>query len=75
MAITNDGYKNATIGRVVKVSKHNYRGDGYGLVTLECDEWFSMVVVRTWVSNPEDADMLMDRTVIVHDATVYPMPL
>lgn len=75
MASVNDSYTNAVIGKLVKVSRQNERHDGYGLAKLECDEWFGKVIVRAWVSNPEDAMMLMDRNVLVYDATLYPSPV
>lgn len=75
MAILNDGYTNAVVGKLVKVTKRNHRGDGYGLATLECEEPFATVIVRTWVANHDDAMMLIDSTVIVHDCTVYPLPV
>lgn len=75
MATVNDNYRNAVVGKVTAVSTNYYRQDGYRLVTLLCEEPMANITVRVWVCNPDDAEMLVDRMVVVYDCEVYPMPL
>lgn len=73
MSRVQDNYKNAVVGKVTKVSMRTHREDGYRLVTLDCDESYGRTIVRAWVCNPEYAEAMVDRMVVVYDCEVHPI--
>lgn len=64
MSTINPRHTNAIVG-VLKYADEN------GVVLVECDEVFEMIVVPARVINNEEAMILVDRTVCVFDSKVF----
>lgn len=72
----NDGYCNATVGRLVDVATHQWSssGDGLRMIVVRTEEPFVQTIVRRFVTNWRDAELLIDRMVMVHESSVYQFP-
>lgn len=66
-----DEYTNAVCGTIVDVATRSWSDDGSRMVTIKCDDWFDTVIVRAFVRNWEDAEMLVDSRAIVYGHRVY----
>lgn len=74
MATYNDSYCNAIVGRLVDVANRSWGGSNHRMVVIETDDPFVTVIVRTFVNNHEDAELLIDRMVCVYQATLVAWP-
>jgi hypothetical protein len=74
MAHYNDSHRNAVVGTLVDVAQRSWGGSDHRMVVIETDDPFVRVIVRTFVNNHKDAELLIDRKVCVHDATIIPFP-
>lgn len=74
MATYNDSYRNAIVGRLVDVANRSWGNPNHRMVVIETDDPFVTVIVRTFVNNHEDAELLIDRMVCVYQATIIPFP-
>ena len=67
VTIVNDEYRNAWVGKLVYVADRSW-GDNRRLVKLLCED---RIIVRRFVHNWADAEVLIDRKVCVYDDTLY----
>lgn len=70
--IVNDSYTNAVVGRLVEVASRSW-GDDRRMVTVKTDDPFVTIVVRQFINNYEDAEILVDRLVVVWNGWIYPL--
>lgn len=75
MAEHNDSYCNAVIGRLVEVASRPYGGEtSLRMVVIETEEPFVRTVVRRFVRNHQDAELLVDRVVCVYGPFIINVP-
>ena len=75
MAEHNDSYCNAVIGRLVEVASRPYGGEtSLRMVVIETEEPFVRTVVRRFVRNHQDAELLVDRVVCVYNSFIIHVP-
>ena len=73
MASYDDGYCNATVGILVDVSRAP-RDSDHRMVIIETDEPFVRHVVRRFINNWQDAELLIDRRVCVYESKLIAFP-
>jgi len=73
MATYNDNYNNAVVGRLVDMANRSW-GDNRRMVVIETDDPFATIIVRRFVNNWQDAELLIDRTVCVYNDTIIHIP-
>ena len=66
-----DNYRNAVMGTLVSVDNRSWTDDGSSMVVIRCDDPFNTVFVREFVINYADAEMLIDKTVVLYDRHVH----
>lgn len=71
--LVNDGYVNAVVGFIVDVANRSWTQDGSRMVTLRCDDPFVTTVVRVFVKNWGDAEVLVDTRAVFHEGYIYPL--
>lgn len=75
MAEHDDSYCNAVIGRLVDVASRPYAGEAsLRMVVIETEEPFVRTVVRRFVRNHEDAELMVDRVVCVYGPWIMNVP-
>lgn len=70
MTIVNDNMRNAVVGRLLEVASRSW-GDDRRMVTIQTDDPFASVIVRCFVRNFEDAEALVDTTVVVYEDCLF----
>jgi len=71
MSRMDDHHTNAVVGQIVSVANRSWADDGSRMVTIKCDDPFDTVYVREFVTNWEDAEVLVDMMAVVYDHRVY----
>lgn len=71
MSTIDDNYKNAVMGTLVSVDNRSWTDDGSSMVVIRCNDPFNTVFVREFITNYADAEMLIDRTVVLYDRRVH----
>lgn len=75
MATHNDNYNNAVVGRLVEVASRPYGGEtSLRMVVIETEEPFVRTVVRRFIRNHQDAELLVDRVVCVYGPFIMNVP-
>jgi hypothetical protein len=69
--VVNDNYKNAVVGKIIEVADRSWGNPDKRMVVIETDDPFTRIVVRDFVKNWEDAQMLVDMTVCMYEGMVY----
>lgn len=69
----NDNYRNAVVGRITEVANRSWGNPDSRMVVIETDDPFARIIVRVFVKNWTDAEVLIDREVVCHDGYVYPI--
>lgn len=69
----NDDLRNAIVGVLVEVSNRSWGNPDTRLIVIrDEDNPFIETLVRCFVRNFEDAEILVDSTVVVYNHRVYP---
>jgi hypothetical protein len=71
MSHVDDEYRNAVVGKLVHVDGYKLRHSASRMAVIETDDPFVPLVVRVWVRNWEDAQILVDRTVVFYDGHIH----
>lgn len=71
--VVNDNYKNAVVGKIIEVADRSWGNPDRRMVAIETDDPFVSIIVREFITNWQDAEVLVDRTVVCYDHKVFPL--